>query len=212
MCTEEPLSGKHNPLIFLDGQPGGLYQDELGLLNGKEYAGRIVLKGDASAGPIQVSLIWGEGDANRQTVAIDHLVREFKTYDLKLKAHTNTENAKLEIIGIGKGSFTIGAVSLMPADNIKGFRKDTLELLKQLDSPIYRWPGGNFVSAYDWRDGLGDCDKRSTRSNPAWTGIETNDVGMHEFIDLCRLLNTEPLITVNTGFSDAYSAQPKGVC
>jgi alpha-N-arabinofuranosidase len=94
----------------------------------------------------------------------------------------------------------------MPADNVEGFRKDTLELLTQLDSPVYRWPGGNFVSGYDWRDGLGDRDRRPTRTNPAWTGIETNDVGMHEFIELCRLINTEPMIAVNTGFGDAYSA------
>ena len=71
----------------------------------------------------------------------------------------------------------------MPADNIKGFRKDTLELLKELNSPVYRWPGGNFVSGYDWKDGLGPRDKRPPRTNPAWTGIEYNDGGLHEFID-----------------------------
>ncbi len=51
----------------------------------------------------------------------------------------------------------------MPADNIDGWRKDVLELLKQLDSPIYRWPGGNFVSGYNWRDGVGDRDKSVRR-------------------------------------------------
>ena len=206
MSTDEPLSGEHSPKITLSGQPGGIYQEELALLKGKEYTGRVVLRGDASAGPIQVSLVWGEGDTNRQTVSIRRPDHKFKTYDLKFKAGTDTENAKLEIIGTGKGSFTVGTASLMPADNVKGFRKDTLELLKKLDSPIYRWPGGNFVSGYDWRDGLGDRDKRPTRTNPAWTGIETNDVGMHEFVELCELINTEPMIAVNTGFGDAYSA------
>jgi alpha-N-arabinofuranosidase len=94
----------------------------------------------------------------------------------------------------------------MPADNVKGFRADTLKLLKELNAPVYRWPGGNFVSGYDWRDGLGDRDKRPTRTNPAWTGIETNDVGIDEFIELCRLIDAEPMIAVNTGFGDAYSA------
>ncbi|MEX2243304.1 MAG: alpha-L-arabinofuranosidase C-terminal domain-containing protein [Fimbriimonadaceae bacterium] len=100
----------------------------------------------------------------------------------------------------------IAAVSLMPADNIDGFRRDTIELLKQLDAPIYRWPGGNFVSGYEWRDGIGDRDKRPTIPNPAWTGIDTNDVGTHEFIRFCELINTEPLIVVNTGFGDPFSA------
>jgi alpha-N-arabinofuranosidase len=207
MSTEDPLSGKHSPQIILTGEPGGLYQEELGLTAGKEYVGRIVLRGDKSAGPIQVSLIWGEGPKNRQTVTISRLTKQFKTYPFQFKAGADTDNGKLEIVGIGKkGAWTIGAVSLMPADNVKGFRKDTLELLKKLNSPVYRWPGGNFVSGYDWRDGLGDPDRRPTRTNPAWTGIETNDVGIHEFVELCRLINAEPMIAVNTGFGDAYSA------
>jgi alpha-L-arabinofuranosidase len=100
----------------------------------------------------------------------------------------------------------IGTISLMPSDNIAGMRADTLALLKELNAPIYRWPGGNFVSGYDWRDGVGDIDRRPPRTNPAWTGVEHNDFGMHEFILFCRLVGAEPWITVNTGFGDAYSA------
>jgi alpha-N-arabinofuranosidase len=55
----------------------------------------------------------------------------------------------------------------MPADHIKGWRKDVVGLLKELNSPIYRWPGGNFVSGYNWRDGIGERDKRPPRKNPA---------------------------------------------
>ena len=206
MNTEDPLSGDHEPKITVSGQPTGIYQDELGVLAGKDYVGRIVLRGDSSAGPIRVSLIWGDGQGDRQTVTIRRFGRNFRTYDLKYTAGAETDDARLEIVGSGNGSFIVGAVSLMPADNINGFRRDTLALMKELNSPLYRWPGGNFVSGYDWRDGLGERDRRPTRTNPAWTGIETNDVGMHEFIELCRLLDAEPLITVNTGFGDAYSA------
>jgi alpha-N-arabinofuranosidase len=77
----------------------------------------------------------------------------------------------------------------MPADSIEGFRPEVLALLKDLDSPVYRWPGGNFVSGYNWKDGIGDPDRRPPRKNPAWLGIEHNDVGIHEFLDLCRLIN-----------------------
>ena len=206
MSTEDPLSGEHSPQITVSDTPTGIYQQELGLVAGKEYEGRIVLRGDASAGPIQVSLVWADGDSGRQTVTIRKPTGSFKAYPLKFRAGAASEDARLEIVATGRGIFTIGAVSLMPADNVKGFRRDTLELLKQLDAPIYRWPGGNFVSGYDWRNGLGDRDRRPTLTNPAWTGLETNDVGMHEFVELCRLIGTEPLITVNTGFGDAYSA------
>jgi alpha-N-arabinofuranosidase len=87
----------------------------------------------------------------------------------------------------------------MPADNIKGMRRDTLELLKELDAPMYRWPGGCFVGGYDWRDGLGDPDRRPTRKNPAWGGYEYNDFGVHEFIDFCEYLGTEPFVAIDDG-------------
>jgi alpha-N-arabinofuranosidase len=79
-------------------------------------------------------------------------------------------------------------------------------LLKQLDGTVYRWPGGNFASGYDWRDGIGDRDRRPPRKNPAWTGVEHNDFGTDEFIAFCREVSTEPMIAANTGFGDAYSA------
>ncbi len=94
----------------------------------------------------------------------------------------------------------------MPADNVHGMRADTLELLKQLNSPIYRWPGGNFVSGYNWRDGIGPRDKRPPRKNPAWRGVEHNDFGLDEFLLFCKEVGTEPMIAVNSGFGDDYSA------
>ena len=101
---------------------------------------------------------------------------------------------------------SVGTLSLMPADNVRGMRADTLALLKKLDGTMYRWPGGNFVSGYDWRDGIGPRDRRPPRRNPAWTGVEHNDFGIDEFLDFCREIGTEPVIAVNTGLGDAYSA------
>jgi alpha-L-arabinofuranosidase len=109
-------------------------------------------------------------------------------------------------IRVVSGDVLLGPPSLMPGDNENGLRADTLALLRQLDSPIYRWPGGNFVSGYDWRDGIGDRDRRPPRKNPAWTGVEHNDFGTDEFIAFCRELGTEPMIAVNTGFGDPHSA------
>jgi alpha-N-arabinofuranosidase len=94
----------------------------------------------------------------------------------------------------------------MPADNIFGWRADTLALLEKLDSPVYRWPGGNFVSGYDWKDGIGDPDRRPPRKNPAWKGVESNDVGLHEFMDLMREIDSEPFVAVNTGLGEVESA------
>ncbi|MBE0534984.1 MAG: alpha-N-arabinofuranosidase, partial [Phycisphaerae bacterium] len=207
MNTEKPYSGKQSCQITLTGAAAaGISQDELALVQGKEYTGRIIMAGDPAAAPVNISLVWGDAPGDRQTVTIKRLSQKFAKVPFTFKAGADTDNARLEITSAGNGTLLIGAVSLMPGDNVEGFRADTLALLRELDSPLYRWPGGNFVSGYDWRDGLGDRDTRPTRTNPAWTGIETNDVGMDEFIRLCRLINAEPFIAVNTGFGDAYSA------
>jgi alpha-N-arabinofuranosidase len=196
-----PYVGVHAPEIRLtgDGIPGGIVQENLAVVAGREYVGRIVAAADPGALPLRVSLIWGPAPGDRQTIAINSLGTEYKTVPLAFKAGASSENARLEIQSGGLEAFRVGTVSLMPADNVEGFRPEVLKVLKELNAPVYRWPGGNFVSGYDWRDGLGDPDKRPPRKNPAWTGVEHNDVGTHEFIRFCEILGTDPYIAVNSG-------------
>ena len=149
----------------------------------------------ATAAPVKVSLVWGDGQDQRQTITIDAIAADYAKTPLQFTAGADTDAGRLEITAAGSGSFHVGTVSLMPADNVQGMRADTLELLKQLDAPVYRWPGGNFVSGYNWRDGIGDPDRRPPRKNPAWQGIEHNDFGIDEFMAFCRLLKTEPYIS-----------------
>jgi alpha-N-arabinofuranosidase len=200
--------GVHAPEVRLrgDGRPGGISQGDLALISGKAYAGRVVLAADPGALPIRVSLVWGSDPVDRQTIEISEIGDDYRTFSLSFTAGATTEEARLEIWSEGSESFRVGTVSLMPADNVEGFRPEVLALLKELDSPVYRWPGGNFVSGYDWKDGIGDPDRRSPRKNPAWLGIEHNDVGLHEFLSLCRLIGTEAYITVNSGQGTATSA------
>ncbi len=208
MITAHSYVGDHTPQITLPGggQRAGLMQERLGLIAGKQYTGRIVLAGDASAAPIRVSLVWGGGATMRDTVVIDKLTGDYARYPLKFTSGGTTDNGRLEITGEGTGKFLIGTVSLMPADNIYGWRADTVALLRQLNAPVYRWPGGNFVSGYNWRDGIGDPDRRPPRKNPAWKGVEPNDVGLHEFLTLCREIDAEPYIAINTGLGGAEAA------
>src|SRR5207248_11804772 len=109
-------------------------------------------------------------------------------------------------VSTGQGSFHIGAVSVMPADNIKGFRPDTVGLLKQQRSGMYRFPGGNFLSAHEWRDAIGDPDRRPPRWDPVWSAVQPNDVGTDEFMTLMGLLGVDPYMNVNAGFGDEWSA------
>ncbi|MBN1844324.1 MAG: hypothetical protein JW810_01490 [Sedimentisphaerales bacterium] len=208
MVTQNSYVGEHTPRITLagDGSPAGLLQERLGLVNQKDYTGRIVLAGDPAAAPIEVSLVWGPGASDRDTITINAVTTSYAKYPLQFTAGGSTDNGRLEIVSRSKGQFLIGTVSLMPADNILGWRADTVALLKELDAPVYRWPGGNFVSGYDWKDGIGDPDRRPPRKNPAWKGIEHNDVGIHEFMDLCREIDAEAYIAVNTGLGDVRAA------
>jgi len=208
MIREDSYVGEHTPEIQLpgDGTACGIFQAGLGLVKGKEYTGRILFAGDPHAGGLDISLIWGDRKQDRQTVRLTRMTEGFVGVALTFTAGRTTDNGRLEIVGHGSGSFRVGTVSLMPADNVNGMRADTIELLKELNAPIYRWPGGNFVSGYDWRDGVGPRDKRPPRKNPAWTGVEHNDFGLDEFIAFCREVGAEPLIVVNSGFGDDHSA------
>jgi alpha-N-arabinofuranosidase len=208
MVRDNPYVGEHTPEIQLpgDGRPCGILQDRLALIKRKEYTGRIVLAGQPKAGPIEVSLVWGEDRRARKTVTVKKVKGKYVTVPFSFKAGATTDNGQLEIVGRGRGAFRIGTVSLMPADNIKGMRADTLKLLRELNAPVYRWPGGNFVSGYDWRDGIGQRDRRPPRKNPAWTGVEHNDFGVDEFIAFCREVGAEPVSVVNSGFGDDHSA------
>jgi alpha-L-arabinofuranosidase len=207
METNEPFVGDHTPRVTLPGgRPAGISHGRLTVVAGKGYVGRIWLAGDASAAPVTVRLVWGEGPEGAETVTVRRLSGRFARTPLRFTARAASDRARLEVVSAGSGSFRVGTVSLMPAETVRGMRPDTLKLLKELDAPLYRWPGGNFVSGYDWRDGIGDPDRRPPRKNPAWRGVEHNDFGIHEFLDFCREIKTEPLIVVNTGFGDAHSA------
>lgn len=86
-----------------------------------------------------------------------------------------------------------------PTADKRGFRQDVLELTKELGPTIVRYPGGNFLSGYNWEDGVGPKDKRPTRLDLAWGSTETNQFGTNEFMDWCRVANVEPMFAVNTG-------------
>jgi alpha-N-arabinofuranosidase len=86
-----------------------------------------------------------------------------------------------------------------PLSDKNGFRTDLLQLLKPLGMPIVRYPGGNFVSCYDWRDGVGPKADRPVRPDYAWRSRETNQFGTDEFMAWCKQLKTEPMMAVNLG-------------
>jgi len=204
MDKKAPYVGEHSPKISLkgDGSKGGIKQTGIEFIEDKEYVGRIILSGDASVLPITVQITSEKNESVK--IEIAEIAGDFKTYPLSFTVPFSDKNCSLEISSTGKGSFKIGTLSLMPANNIKGWRPEVVELLKELNAPIYRWPGGNFVSGYNWRDGIGEMDKRPPRKNPAWKGVEHNDVGLHEYMQLMEIIDAQAFVAVNTGLGTVH--------
>ena len=131
------------------------------------------------------------------------LTTEWKRYRAKIH---------IERKGIEKGQpllFTIGVREagtiyldqcfLFPSDHMKGFDPDIIRMLRDAKLPLLRFPGGNFVSGYHWKEGIGPVDERPMRNNPAWNHEEYNHVGTDEWLAFCELVGCEPMICVNVG-------------
>nr|WP_078544574.1 alpha-N-arabinofuranosidase [Litchfieldia alkalitelluris] len=86
-----------------------------------------------------------------------------------------------------------------PSADEQGFRTDVIELVKQIQVPLVRYPGGNFVSGYNWEDGVGPVANRPRRLDLAWRTTETNEIGTNEFMDWAKKINAEVNMAVNLG-------------
>jgi alpha-N-arabinofuranosidase len=135
--------------------------------------------------------VWGYASAAKK--AVIHADQEIGT--VRPEFHSNfAEHLGSCVYGgmwVGKNS---------PIPNINGFRKATVDYLKELGVPVLRWPGGCFADDYHWRDGIGPAEKRPKRVNIHWGNYtEDNSFGTHEFIEFCRLIGSEPYFAANVG-------------
>lgn len=94
-----------------------------------------------------------------------------------------------------------------PLSDEKGYRKDVLEAARGLGVSILRWPGGNFASGYNWKDGIGPKDQRPARPDHAWGDIDSNRFGTDEFLQYCERLGVEPYICINAGYGTVNEAR-----
>lgn len=94
-----------------------------------------------------------------------------------------------------------------PTADEQGFRQDVIDLVRELNMPVMRYPGGNFVSGYNWEDGVGPREQRPARLDLAWQTTESNQFGTNEFVDWCRKVGSEPLLAVNLGTRGAEEAR-----
>nr|WP_321355144.1 alpha-L-arabinofuranosidase C-terminal domain-containing protein [uncultured Draconibacterium sp.] len=93
-----------------------------------------------------------------------------------------------------------------PLSDENGFRIDVLQKMKELNTPVLRYPGGTITKIYHWEDGIGPRDERPARRNLIWGGVEDNHFGTDEYIKYCREIGAEPYIVVNMGTGTAEEA------
>jgi len=187
-----------------DGLAHGIRQSGLLLARERSLELRIVLKGQGQA--IRITL----GDTEWE---VGPTGPDWTTHCRIVTPQRRDDNGVLSITACAVGRFWIGCVSLVPVDNVGGFRSDFVAALKQWPPTCLRWPGGNTASDYHWRDGIVDADRRPSKLDP--TGLlallwESNNVGTHEFVALCRAVGSEPHLTVNMGSGTPQEAADWG--
>lgn len=168
----------------------------------RKYDYRVVAR---AAAPVSVTLALEEAGAvgpaarHRSDAALE-LGRGWKTFTGQVEVRGAPQDLyRLSLTSRTPANIVLGRVLLYPADHVNCADPDVIRLLRESRLPLLRWPGGNFVSGYRWRDGVGPVDERPTVPNPAWEGLEYNLFGTDEFIAFCRAVGCEPLICVNAG-------------
>ena len=134
---------------------------------------------------------------------------EWKRYAATLEAPDGPgpgEPCCLALVFEGPATVWLDHTELFPADHMNGLDPDVVRLLKELDVSVLRFPGGNFVSGYHWRDGIGPREKRVAMRNPAWPGVEWNHFGTDEWMAFADAIGAEPMICVNSGNGTAEEA------
>ncbi len=200
--TDRPFNDRQAcRLAAAGGRPARLTQGRLAVRKGMAYVFSGYVRGDASAGEVRLKALLPDGAW--MTLASSRLPKpgaEWRKVTVRLMSSGTTDRAELEIEVRGAGRLWLDKLSLMPEDNIQGWRRDVVEAMKELAPPVLRW-GGSTVDPgpYRWSDALGDRDLRPSFVNRVWGRRDTNDVGVEEFVQLCRAVGAEPLICVSLG-------------
>lgn len=183
--------------------PCGIGQGELFLEGARQYHFEILLRAMQDSTPVQVRFV-------READRLDLLTETYTVgrgeWQKFVCDFTPMETGEYELrVEIGMpGAFDVGCVSLMPADNFHGMRRDVIECLRETGVSLLRWPGGNFAGEYRWKDGLLDVNERAPlnscleiETQPNSRGYDFHEINTDDFVALCREISALPCITIN---------------
>ncbi|HEX6970628.1 MAG TPA: hypothetical protein VF234_00200, partial [Limnochordia bacterium] len=150
---------------------------------------RVVLRRAAGRAPVAAATIPLGSEWTEQTVSLA----------VAPEAGPPGQPFHLVLEAPAAGTWELRRCLLFPDDHCDGWDADVVRFMREARLPLLRFPGGNFVSAYHWEDGIGPRADRPIRPNPAWPEVEWNHVGTDEWLRLCELVGCEALICVNAG-------------
>ena len=202
--TAEPFNDRQSARLEVGaGGMARLTQSGLAVRKGMGYKVSGHWRGDSTSLRVRLSLKALLPDGTWMSLAALELPgpgREWGVFAGNLRSTGTTDRAVFEIEARGRGRLWLDQLSLMPEDSIDGWRRDVVEAMKELAPPVVRW-GGSTVDPgpYRWSDAVGERDRRPSFINRVWGRRDTNDVGVEEFVRLCRAVGAEPLICVSLG-------------
>jgi len=171
------------------------------------YKLRCFLRSDAAPAEVRAALYHDGRSTGR--ARLGPIGKEWRAFEVELEAPIVEEKRNTFLFALtfdGPGALVIDQVTLSPSDAIDGLDPQAVQQVRDMKTQWIRWPGGNYTSGYNWRDGIGPLDKRPTRVNPAWPGLDPNLMGTDEFLRFCELTGVEPLICVNAGLGKPEEA------
>lgn len=193
--------------LFYPGESAGIGQGGLTVEKDKEYQFEIAVRA-AEEMELNIRLLDRDGEELAAGKVEVEGKKEYAEKSLLLKPDKDCEDAALTITFDKKGTVFIGAVSLMPADNFRGMRRDVVEALRKLGIRILRWPGGNFAGEYNWKDGLLPRNMRAPLQSTLWLetqpysmGFDFHEINIDDFAMLCKEIGAEPYITINPAWN-----------
>ena len=188
-----------------------LAQDGISIRKGEKLLFRGYLSNNRTADgkpfPVKVTVgLYPEKGLDRPIVTEELTIPDgiFREFSCTLDPGSFSGRATFAV-ATGPGTvIAADGFTLMPVNAAKGWRSDVVEGLKKIGVPLIRFPGGCFASFYDWREGVGPRLDRQPVISEYWGGIEENQAGTVEFIELCRMTGSEPFLCVNmlTGTAD----------
>jgi len=202
-------NGEKSIRLRTDNDTVGIHQSRIYIQNKHEYNGSVWIKSEAGS----LQLVFRIKDSAGNVIAEAPLQASGMDWQEVSYSFTSTitdRQASVEIMATGSGSVLLDFISMMDAAVRKNgmLRPDLLNSLQGLKPTFIRWPGGSFASIYKWKDGIGTHVSRKYHPNEIWGGYsDYYGFGTDEFLELCRQLNTKPLIVLNATTTDTEQVE-----